>query len=107
MPRHRATAAPITSPIFGSNPYSNAHAGASMTPSRLMNSCTSTAPISDLPGLHDVPVRCRLVDADAPGESSLGPTGERLEPAARQRPPPLVHLPRASHDPDGQHPPEA
>src|SRR5947209_20343505 len=48
MPRQPAIAAAIASPIFGSKPYSNVHVGASITPSRLMNSCTRIAPISSL-----------------------------------------------------------
>src|SRR5919201_4295512 len=48
MPRQRSVTAPMAAPIWGSNPYSNVHVGASMTPSRLMNSCTCTAPTSHL-----------------------------------------------------------
>src|SRR5919108_1930077 len=48
MPRERSVIAPRTSAILGSKPYSNVHVGASITPSRLMNSCTCTAPISYL-----------------------------------------------------------
>src|SRR5205085_9732924 len=36
----------IASPIFGSNPYSNVQDGLSITPSRLMNSCTLIFPIT-------------------------------------------------------------
>src|SRR3954449_11746973 len=46
MPRQRAVKAPMASPILGSKPYSNVHVGASITPSRLMNSCTLIAPMS-------------------------------------------------------------
>src|SRR4051794_34936958 len=44
MPRQRSVTAPIASPILGSKPYSNVHRGSSITPSRLMNSCTWIAP---------------------------------------------------------------
>src|SRR3954447_13878461 len=43
MPRQRAVKAPMASPILGSKPYSNVQVGASITPSRLMNSCTLIA----------------------------------------------------------------
>src|SRR5947209_253346 len=45
MPWLRAVTAPIRSPILGSKPNSAVHVGVSMTPSRLMNSCTLIAPI--------------------------------------------------------------
>ena len=48
IPRQRSVSAPIASPISGSKPYSNVHVGASITPSRLMNSCTCSSPISHL-----------------------------------------------------------
>src|SRR3954471_23007478 len=48
IPSERAATAAIASPIFGSKPYSAVHVGASITPSRLMNSCTCIAPISHL-----------------------------------------------------------
>src|SRR3954453_20271461 len=48
IPSERAATAPLPSPIFGSKPYSAVHVGASITPSRLMNSCTWIAPISHL-----------------------------------------------------------
>ena len=35
----------IAPPIFGSNPYSIDHAGLSITPSSVMNSCTTIRPI--------------------------------------------------------------
>jgi len=38
----------MASPILGSKPYSNVHVGASITPSRLMNSCTWMAPTTHL-----------------------------------------------------------
>src|SRR3954463_15432448 len=50
MPRDRFVSAPIVSPISGSKPYSNVHVGASITPSRLMNSCTCTPPTARLLG---------------------------------------------------------
>ncbi len=40
MPWQPPANAPMASPILGSKPYSNVHVGASITPSRLMNSCT-------------------------------------------------------------------
>jgi hypothetical protein len=40
MPWQRSVTAARASPILGSKPYSNVHVGASITPSRLMNSCT-------------------------------------------------------------------
>src|SRR5829696_2124372 len=40
MPTDRSVRAPIASPIRGSKPYSAVHVGASITPSRLMNSWT-------------------------------------------------------------------
>jgi hypothetical protein len=44
MPSERSVAAPIAAPICGSKPYSNVHVGASITPSRLMNSWTWISP---------------------------------------------------------------
>src|SRR5262249_2833692 len=44
MPSDAVVAAPIASPILGSNPNSAVHTGASITPSRLMNSCTRMDP---------------------------------------------------------------
>src|ERR1035441_1940630 len=46
MPLHPSIAPPIASPILGSKPKSIVHVGLSMTPSRLMNSCTRICPIS-------------------------------------------------------------
>src|SRR5215471_3280918 len=40
IPRQPAMAPAIAAPILGSKPYSKLHAGASITPSRVMNSCT-------------------------------------------------------------------
>ena len=40
MPVLPAVIAASVSPICGSNPYSKVHVGASITPSRVMNSCT-------------------------------------------------------------------
>src|SRR6185437_12777229 len=40
------TIPPIASPIFGSNGYSAVQRGSSITPSRLMNSCTAILPMS-------------------------------------------------------------
>src|SRR5918994_2445631 len=48
MPRQRSVTAPMASPIWGSKPYSNVHVGASITPSRLMNSCTCICPTCHL-----------------------------------------------------------
>src|SRR6185437_9076037 len=48
MPWHRSVIRAMASPILGSKPYSNVHVGASITPSRLMNSCTRIAPTADL-----------------------------------------------------------
>src|SRR4051795_1902249 len=45
MPSERAVISPSRSPILGSKPNSNVHDGASITPSRLMNSWTWMAPI--------------------------------------------------------------
>src|SRR5688572_25759423 len=45
IPRLRPVTAARRSPILGSKPYSNVHVGASITPSRLMNSCTCIAPM--------------------------------------------------------------
>jgi len=36
---------PIAAPILGSKPYSAVQIGASITPSRVMNSCTRIVPI--------------------------------------------------------------
>src|SRR3954468_4769443 len=48
IPLERPVNAPMASPIAGSKPYSNVQVGASITPSRLMNSCTWISPISNL-----------------------------------------------------------
>src|SRR3954451_19899844 len=71
MPRARFVSSPIASPIFGSNPYSNVHVGASMTPSRVMNSCTWISPTADLP-----------VDPASPYRRALGTCAG---PHARER----------------------
>jgi hypothetical protein len=44
MPSASPVTRPRAAPIFGSNPNGNVQLGASMTPSRLMNSCTRIAP---------------------------------------------------------------
>src|SRR3954469_3350046 len=49
IPLERPVNAAMASPIAGSKPYSNVQVGASITPSRLMNSCTWISPISNLP----------------------------------------------------------
>src|SRR5919198_1694201 len=49
MPLQRPVTAPMTLSISGRKPYSNVHVGASITPSRLMNSCTCIAPIGSPP----------------------------------------------------------
>src|SRR4051812_17686300 len=66
MPRELAVAAPMVSPMRGSKPYSNVHVGAPITPSRLMNSCTTIAPIAHL----RVEV-CARIDLAACTNSSL------------------------------------
>jgi len=48
MPSLPSTALPIAAPILGSKPYSAVQLGASITPSRVMNSCTRISPISRL-----------------------------------------------------------
>src|SRR3712207_3628140 len=48
MPWQRSVTAPITSSIPGAKPKSAVHLGSSITPSRLMNSCTWTAPTACL-----------------------------------------------------------
>src|SRR3954453_17850747 len=45
MPPLRAVIAASASPIFGSKPKSNLHVGVSITPSRVMNSCTAMPPM--------------------------------------------------------------
>src|SRR6476619_6210600 len=46
MPEAREVTEPMTSPIAGSKPYSAVQTGASMTPSRLMNSWTWISPMA-------------------------------------------------------------
>src|SRR3954452_14590695 len=46
MPFERPVRTPRSSPIFGSMPYSNVQTGASMTPSKLMNSWTWISPMT-------------------------------------------------------------
>src|SRR3954451_2473154 len=103
IPLERPVNAPIASPIAGSKPYSNVQVGASITPSRLMNSCTWISPISNLQlsstgptvprsGIHRYPLRRALAAPDhearhrvARLEPQLGGLDDRLEPGRGQR----------------------
>src|SRR3954447_5516525 len=77
IPPLRAVTAPMASPIRGSKPYPTVHVGASMTPSRLMNSCTLTAPMSHLR------IEVSLVDRAGAARSSLyRERHDRRHPAA-------------------------
>src|SRR5262249_35212774 len=68
-PRQRPVTEASRSPIRGSKPYSRVQVGVSITPSRVMNSCTQIAPIRT-----SVPVR-----RGARRLSVVQPTGRRLE----------------------------
>src|SRR4051795_4963718 len=62
MPSARAVISPSRSPILGSKPNSNVHDGASITPSRLMNSWTWIAPISLPPGCRGLWIAAEALD---------------------------------------------
>src|SRR4051812_41917083 len=78
----------MASPIRGSKPYSNVHVGASITPSRLMNSCTPMPPTIHLrsrgPTAGSLPRRVSpplfLQRDQPPGVPPLALTGERTLP---------------------------